>query len=100
MSAQFSVRLSKHAEARIQQRGIRVRDVDILMRWGRHCAGGIALTRQDQERAICFMRLEIERLEKLGGQFFAISQDGMVKTGFRLRKEQFRMKVSKRRLGN
>ena len=84
--------LSNHAEARMRQRGLRLNDLDLVLR----CASEIGediyfLSRKDAEREISRRKREIQALERLQGQKVIVA-DATVVTCYRShRRDQKRM---------
>lgn len=71
--------LSRHAEARMRQRGIRNSDVELILR----CASEIGadvyfLSRKDVQREIYRRKREIQALERLCDQKVVLAEDTVV----------------------
>jgi hypothetical protein len=77
------LKITRHAEARIRQRGFREDDVTILMKYGREMPNGtLVLTDRDVRREMEMMRRHISRLDRLRGMT-AVVIDGRVVTVYR-----------------
>ncbi len=59
--------LTRHAEGRIRQRGVRERDLDLMIEHGTLTDDGVLLTRRDVAAAISEHRRAIAQLERLKG---------------------------------
>ena len=71
--------LSRHAETRMSQRGLRDSDVNLILR----CATEIGedlyfLTRKDVEREVRRRKQEIQALERLNGQKLVVAEETIV----------------------
>ena len=79
--------LSNHAQSRIQQRGIKKRDLKLIIRGGTLVAkDGILMRRKDIQREIAIRKAEIQALEKLDGTKIVMSEDGTIITVIRTSK--------------
>ena len=84
--------LSRHAETRLRQRGLRASDVDLILR----CATEIGedlyfLTRKDVEREKHRLKQEIQALERLNGQKLVVAEETIVTCYKSRRYDQQRM---------
>lgn len=71
---------SKHAARRVRQRGLRDRDVELVLDHGTPLAGdGVILLNRDAEREIARRKQEIQALERLRGCKVILS-DGTIVT--------------------
>ncbi|MBT5378971.1 MAG: hypothetical protein HOL08_07950 [Opitutae bacterium] len=61
------MKLTKHAEIRLQQRGMKPSDIDLIMEHGASMRDGFFLRRQDVQNATSSLKKTIQRLEKLAG---------------------------------
>ncbi len=66
--------LTRHAEVRMRQRGVRERDLDLMIEHGTLTDDGVLLTRRDAAAAIGEHRRAIAQLERLKGT--AVILDG------------------------
>lgn len=74
---------SRHAARRVRQRGLRDRDVELVIACGTPVAGeGIVLLIRDVEREIARRKREIQALERLRG-YKVVLADGMIVTCYR-----------------
>lgn len=80
-----SLRVSKHAQERTQQRGFTNHDVELMCRYGTPVADGILMTR-DAVRELAFLPSERQRVERLLGAM-AIVQESTLVTVFRTSKK-------------
>ena len=70
---------TRHADQRMQQRGIRKTDVELVRRCGTRIHDGfLLLTRRDSEREICQRKREIQALERLRGCKVLLDHDVVV----------------------
>lgn len=67
--------LSKHAHARIRQRGYREADVDLVLAYGTECEEATVLTDADTARAVEEHKRAIQRLERLRGTAVIVVED-------------------------
>lgn len=74
--------MSGHAEQRLQQRGFRAADVDLVLAHGTECAEATILMPKDADEAIARRKREIEDLRRLKGTA-VIHQEGVVATVYR-----------------
>ena len=72
------IRLTKHASARLRQRGLRERDVDLLMRYGTTTRDGLLLERRTVVALIRAMKNKIHDLERLSGVFAVVKGECLV----------------------
>ena len=81
--------LTNHAEERMQQRGVRERDVDVVLLHGTQTGQAVVLTCKDAEAAIAEHKRQIAQLQRLKG-LAAFTRDCAVVTLFRPTPEQLR----------
>lgn len=81
--------LTRHAEVRLRQRGLREDDVGVVLRHGTATQEAVVLTRKDVARAVAEHRREISRLERLCGTA-VFTRDAAVLTVFRPTPDQLR----------
>lgn len=73
---------TRHADVRMNQRGLRKKDVELVIEYGTPITDDrIELRRQDVHCAISRLRREIQRLEKLRGKI-VVCDDALVITCF------------------
>jgi hypothetical protein len=84
-------KMTKHAEIRMRQRGLRVSDMRLLLKDASQVSpGAYLLTNQDAAREIAVHKSEIRRLERLKGCKVIVEQ-GFIVTCYRTgRKNQKR----------
>jgi len=71
--------ISKHAEIRMRQRGLRCSDLDLILHCGSEIRDGTYfLSRKDAEREICRRKREIQALERLQGQKVIVADETVV----------------------
>ncbi|MDP6588847.1 MAG: DUF4258 domain-containing protein [Alphaproteobacteria bacterium] len=88
---------SNHAGRRMQQRGIRERDIDLLLACGTQIDGAsILLSDKDAAREIERRKHDIQALERLRGCKVAIS-DGVVVTCYHARAKHLKKALRRRR---
>ncbi len=59
------VRVSAHAKRRMDQRGLRMHDVDIIERFGTECEDGLYFGVRDAEAARQILKRDLNRLDHL-----------------------------------
>lgn len=64
---QGRARLSRHAQQRLRQRGLKESDVARLQRFGEEVEEGYLMTDRSLEASIAALKSEIQRLERLRG---------------------------------
>ena len=74
------MQLSAHGEKRMQQGAVRNRDLNLFMRFGTEFGDGLILREKDVAEAICSMRAEMRRLEKLSGKAVILKGDTILTT--------------------
>jgi len=82
---------SKHAIKRLQQRGFREDDVDLVVGFGQEsfCGGGATkyfLSHQNAKETIAFLQLMIKRLQSLAGKGVVVAEDGTMVTAMKVYK--------------
>jgi hypothetical protein len=88
---------SRHAEKRLNQRGIRSHDVDLLLNSATRVAqDAYLLTNGDVEREIVRRKKEIQQLERLRGLKLVVEGDILV-TAYRSKKADQRRTLRKGR---
>jgi hypothetical protein len=76
--------LTKHAQTRIQQRGFKTGDVDLIIELGTPIAGdAFLLTDEDVAREIAARHEEIRRLKRLRGTKAVLNEGDCVVTAYR-----------------
>lgn len=70
-----SLQLSHHADARLQQRGVRASDVALVVAHGTPVRDGYLLRARDVAAAEAELKRTITRLERLRGTFVAVAED-------------------------
>jgi len=83
------MKISNHAFTRIQQRGMRPPDIDLIFYFGTETSEGYLLNRKDVQTAVADLKKLISRLERLSGAAIYTAED-IVKTSFRPTKKQRR----------
>lgn len=83
--------ITNHAMVRCGQRGFRITDIDLIVRFGTMTDEGVLLTKKDIMEAERQVKDVLKRLSKLEGTFVSTTPDGeTVKTIFRTTKRQRR----------
>ena len=83
------MKISKHAFTRIQQRGMRPPDIDLILLFGTEMSGGYIFNRKDVQITVSELKKLISRLERLTGTAIFTAED-VVKTSYRPDKKQRR----------
>jgi hypothetical protein len=78
----MSAKLTKHAETRMNQRGFRERDIDLILRYGTECKDGVILEGRMVNRRVMELKREMAALERLAGSY-AVTDGKTVKTVYR-----------------
>ena len=74
-----AIRYSNHAGQRMQQRGFRKQDIDLLLKCGTHIDDtSVLLSDKDAAREIARRKHEIQALERLRGSKVVISEGVLV----------------------
>jgi hypothetical protein len=60
--------VTNHADARLQQRGMKHKDIDLIKVYGEYVEDGILMTTKVTDEAISSLRRTVKRLEKLKGR--------------------------------
>ena len=77
-----SITITRHGEARMSQRGIRMSDLDTLLAYGTETGPDrFMLRRQDAARLIRSLKKQISTLERLTGKE-AVVADGLLITAY------------------
>ena len=88
-------RYSPHAVQRLQQRGMRENDIDLVLACGTQVADdSFLLTERDVHRELRRRKREIQALERLCGVKVVVRQ-GVVVTCFRATREQIKKLLSR-----
>jgi hypothetical protein len=82
-------KLTKHAIARLRQRGYRESDLELVIRFGTEVADGVTLRRRDADRRIGEIKRQLSDLERLKGTHVVL-QDDVVVTTYRVSKHNRR----------
>jgi hypothetical protein len=69
------LQLSRHADARLQQRGVRASDVALVVAHGTPVRDGYLLRARDVAAAEAELKRAIARLQRLRGTFVAVAED-------------------------
>ncbi len=71
--------ITRHAEARMSQRGIRNFDLDVLLDHGTDMGQDrLMLRTQDAERAIGDLKRQIARIQRLKGKIIVVSEGALI----------------------
>ena len=91
--------VSRHADGRMQQRGIRRRDIDLVLLWGTSVDdGGILLRNRDVDDAIRQGERDVDGLRRASGAW-AVYRDDTVVTCYRATRKQTRAAYRRLRHG-
>lgn len=71
-------RLTKHAQKRLSQRGIRQKDLELLMKHGSEVQDGYFMTNRDADRVIRRLKETIRALERLKGKRAVVTENAVV----------------------
>lgn len=89
-----AVRFSRHAAARIRQRGLTESDVDLIRKTGEFVDDGYVMTNRAVERRLHELQREINRIERLRGVAL-IEGETQVITVYRADSERIRKLFAK-----
>ena len=70
--------ISRHAQTRMAQRGLRQADIDLILRLGSEVEGGILMRRKDFECYAAALRDQLRRAERLVGKRLVMAEDTLV----------------------
>jgi hypothetical protein len=93
-----SYHLTRHAEVRLRQRGLRERDVEVVLAHGTPTPEAVVLTNKDVDRVVGECRRLIAQLERLRGTA-VFTREEVVVTTFRPEPEQLRVLMRRARRG-
>ena len=94
----FDVHITKHAEKRMQQRGISVSDIDMILEHGKEIEGnGIFMTNKRSEKLIQSFKKKIAAVERLRNTKVVVDGDTIVSCYACRDSEPRRMKKRTRR---
>ena len=85
--------LSKHAEERVQQRGFKPSDLELIFEYGTHTNESTVLRKKDVEEAASRLKHDINRLYRLAGSA-VIVQDNTILSIYRPSKAKRRRMLS------
>lgn len=88
------IHLTKHAQIRIRQRGVRQHDLAFVLQHGTESAGGIFFSDDDAELVEAESRSNIRRAQRLRNLFVA-TEGSVIKTALRATKSQQRRLLQK-----
>ena len=72
------LRISRHAEARMAQRGIREADIELILQLGSEVEGGLIVRKEDFRRYERNLRAQIQRASRLVGKRLVLAEDQLV----------------------
>jgi hypothetical protein len=86
-------KMTQHGQMRIQQRGYRNADMELVMQHGTDCTGrdgeyGFMLTNQDVHQTVERYKRQIRKLERLKGTYMVVSESNELITTYRPRKNK------------
>lgn len=70
--------LTKHAQARLQQRGLKLQDIELIGQYGEYVDKGILMTTDAVDEALASLKRRMKRLEKLRGRLLITDGDTVV----------------------
>ena len=77
----ISLHITRHAEIRMSQRGIRNSDLDVLLAHGTEIGQDkLMLRTRDAEKAIGNLKKEIAKIQRLTGKVMVVSGDTLITT--------------------
>ena len=74
---------TKHGRRRMQQRGYRDADIEVVMQHGTHVDDGYMLTNQDVHRTVERLKRRIRKLEGLKGTYVVLGESNELITAYR-----------------
>jgi len=81
--------LTKHAQPRMQQRGLMDQDLELIGRYGHLVDDGILMTTKAVDEALAALKGRMKRLEKLKGRL-VITDGNVVITTYRAKPKQIK----------
>ncbi len=90
--------ITRHARIRMQQRGIRSKDLALMTRFATEIEDRLFMSNSDVEKAITQLKSMIQSVERLRGKAFAIGEGGIC-TAFHCRKQTEIQLLRRRRNG-
>ena len=87
--------ITKHGQRRIQQRGYRNADIELVIQHGTDLDDGYMLTNQDVHQTVERYKREIRKLEHLKGTYVVVSEDNALITAYRPDKNRTRRLLQK-----
>jgi hypothetical protein len=84
-----NIALSGHCQVRLQQRGLKTRDMDLMMEFAEEVDDGYIMTNKARVNAIAELRRKLQRVERLGGVAF-ITNNGVAITTYRADRHRVR----------
>ncbi len=83
------LRLTRHAERRIQQRGLRETDIALILQYGAEAGSGYMVRRKDVARLEQELKRLLSKLERLVGKL-VVADGGTVITAYHATRRQQR----------
>ena len=74
---------TKHARRRMQQRGYRNTDIELVMQHGTDVDDGYLLSNQDVHRVVKRLKRQIRKLEHLKGTYVVLGEGSELITAYR-----------------
>ena len=86
-------KMTKHGQMRVQQRGYRNADMELVMQYGTDLSRkrgkyGYMLTNQDVQQSVESFKRKIQKLERLKGTYMVVGERNELITTFRPNKKQ------------
>jgi hypothetical protein len=72
------MQISIHAQQRIQQRGMTVSDIDLILTHGTETRDGYFLRDRDVKQAEAVLRKQIEHIHRLAGKYIVVDGETVV----------------------
>ncbi len=83
------MKITRHAEARMQQRALTLEDIEFLEHHATRTERGYLMTRKDVREMEPFTRMMVAKAERLVGVFLAVEDDRLI-TAYKARRKNLR----------
>lgn len=80
--------ITQHAHQRLQQRGLREADLDLILQHGTETDDGVYLRDVDVQRAEAQLKMLIARLRRLAGRYVVVKGENIITAYYPSNKKQ------------
>lgn len=74
----LDLHITRHAQTRMDQRGLTEADIDLILAFGSEVEGGFVLRKKDVQAQLQQLRAQIQRIEKLEGKRVVVAKAHLV----------------------